>query len=723
MSLRRRSILTAQAILTALFLGAAVFTFFGNPLSTDSLRVVETLPLGEAPQALRLTVHDTGIAAITMRDLRGAELPFDELSPENVNLTRDGDPVSIYVDGEGNDATLYFYARAITNTLEMPAVYWLSPGQGKTMSQRDRSPTMPGVSQGTMWRHWEENSTFHAFATGDDTWFGANVYAPDSLEMMLTGIQATGGPGILTVRVWSNNQSPANPDHHLRVLLNGIELADHFWDGISQEEITIPLNTGVLQRQGNRLILDVPGDTGAAGESIYLDWVNLEYQGDLSLSRGQLRFRSSASNISALAAVENVLAFDVSDPEEPVLLMNIAVEDNTVSFAGSGPRSEYLVLNPRDAIRPEISAVPDWPDPLRDPDRGADYIAIVPEVAGFSDALVPLLEHRRNQGLRTTAVPLQQIYDEFGHGRQTPQAIRDFLSYAYNQWRRPRPQFVLLVGDASYDINNFVASRNQNLLSTKLVFTQYAGYVSSDAWYTIFDETGVPAMAIGRFPAQNSRQLRVMVDKTVAYESNTPSQWQSRVLLVADDEPRFDTASDWLADELDRRGYITQKLYMTQNEDIHDAIISVMNHGVGVVNYVGHGGIDVWGDEAVLQNEDAVVLRNSSRLPLFTTFTCLNGVFNHPELDALAETLLWTRGGGIAAAVAPSGRTYSAQQTPLATAFYSQLLGSGSSTVGEALLHAKQTLAQESDPGGVIHTFNVLGDPALRFQAPTLSRQ
>lgn len=720
MSLRRRSILTAQALLTALFLAAAALTFFGNPLSGESLTV--TLPVGEAPQALRLTVEQTGIAAITMDELRGAELPFDELSPENVNLTRDGEPVPIFVEGEDEDATLYFYARAITESVEMPAVYWLSPGRGKTMSQRDRSPIMPGVSQGTLWRHWEENSTFHAFATGDDTWFGANVYAPDTLEMMLTGIQPTGGSGRLTVRVWSSNQSPANPDHHLRVLLNGIELADHFWDGISQETLTIPLNAGVLRRQGNRLLLDVPGDTGAAGESIYLDWAKLEYEGELNLSRGQVQFRSSASNVSVLAAGDGVLSFDVTEPEEPVLLLNVAVEDNTVSFAGSGPGSTYIVLNPRDAIRPQISAVPEWPEPLRDPARGADYIAIVPEVTGFEDALAPLLAHRREQGLRVADVSLQQVYDEFGHGRQTPQAIRDFLTYAYNRWQRPRPRFVLLVGDASYDVNDFTGSRNQNLLLTKLINTQFAGYVSSDTWFTIFDETGIPSLAIGRFPVQNARQLRVIVDKTITYETNTSSPWQSRVLLVADDEPRFDSASDWLAGELERRGYVTQKLYMTQNEDIHDSIISAMNHGVSLVNYVGHGGIDEWGDEAVLRNEDAVILRNGSRLPIFTTFTCLNGVFNHPEVDALAESLLWTRGGGIVAAIAPSGRTYSAQQTPLANTFYTQLLSGEVSTIGEALLNAKQSVAQDAVPSGIVHTLNVLGDPALQFQSRLVNR-
>ena len=721
MSLKRRSILTLQAMLTFVFLGAAAFTFFGNPFSQESL-TVPSLPLGEAPQALRLTVNRTGIAAVTLRELRATDFPFSELTPENVNLTRDGEPVPIFVEGEGDEATLYFYARAITRSVETPAVYWLAPGRGKSMSQRDRSPETAGVTQGTLWQHWEENSTFHSLATGDDNWFGTNVYAPGSLEIVLTGIQPTGGPGRVTLRVWSSNQSPANPDHHIRVTLNGIELASHFWDGITQETLTLTLSPGMLRRQGNRLVLEVPGDTGAAGESIYVDWLKLEYEGELSLSRGQLQFSSAAPSLRVFGAAEGVLTFDVTEPEEPVLLLNTDLDDNALAFAGNGPGSTYLVLNPRDAIRPVISAVPEWTEPLRTRDRGADYIAILPDAGGFAEALEPLLVHRRSQDLRAIAIPVQQIYDEFGHGRQSPQAIRDFLEYAYREWQQPRPRFVLLVGDASYDVNDFTGSRNQNLLSTRLIDTHFAGYVASDAWFTMFDEAGLAAISIGRFPAQNSRQLKVMVDKTIAYETSAPSPWLSRALLVADDEPRFDTSSDWLAGELDDRGYFTQKLYMTQNEDIHDSIISALNHGVSIVSYVGHGGIEVWGDEAVLHSEDALVLRNGSRLPIFTTFTCLNGFFNHPEIDALAETLLWTRGGGIVAAVAPSGRTYSAQQTPLATTFFNRLLSDDSPTVGEALLQAKLETFREPNLGEAVHTFNLLGDPALRFQAPAATQ-
>jgi hypothetical protein len=446
----------------------------------------------------------------------------------------------------------------------------------------------------------------------------------------------------------------------------------------------------------------------------------LEYEANLELQRGQLLFRSSAPTIHIDGAGEETLVFDVSDPKAPVLLINGEPTENGIAVAGNGANRRYLALDPRRAFSPQVSLAPEWEEPLRSPGRGADYIAIVADKQGFSEVLQPLLEHRREQGLRVTAVPLQQIYDEFAFGHPEPEAIRNFLAYTQNSWEPPTPAFVLLVGDASYDQNDYLRGRNRNLLPTHLARTIHAGYVASDTWFTILEDQGsTPTMAVGRFPAQTLEQLETMVRKTLAYEDAERSEWLGRALLVADDEVRFNTASNWLAGELSNRGYQTQKLYMTESEDIRDAIISAVNHGVGLVNYVGHGSINVWGDEIVLDTDDVSMFMNGEWLPIFTTFTCLNGFFNHPEEDALAETLLWAEDGGVVAAVAPSGRTFTSQQTPLANTFYDALLTGDSGTLGEALLHAKIDAARDPNLGEVVHTFNLLGDPALKFRAPS----
>jgi hypothetical protein len=708
------------ALMTLVFLSAAAYVWWdGRPTPQEQI-TIEPLRPGQAPQALRLTIYQTGLAAVTAQQVTQANLPVESFSADGLNLSREGQPVPFHVTGTGREAILYFYAQAYTDTLDAPAVYWLSPGQGQAITQHMAAPIAPGGSTtGRRQHHWEENETFLALSGGDDVWLGKLLFAPSALDIPLNTIRPNGGPGELTIRIWSNNQALADPDHHIDILINGQPLATHTWDGIRQETITLPIPAGRLQPSGNVLTISAPGDTGAAGEALYIDWVKLLYESDLALTgREQLWFTSDATTLQIETSAGEPLIFDVTNPDLPILLAGVERDAGTLRFAATG-RTYVALNNPNQAISPAFSVAPAWQESLKADGREADYIAIVADVAGFEEALQPLVDHRQNQGLRVATIPLDQIFDEFGYGRRTPTAIRDFLAYTTEHWQEPAPRFVLLVGDASYDIYHFIEESHDDLLPTYLVYTEYAGYAASDTWYTLSGEDDLaPALAIGRLPAQTADQLTIMVNKIVTYEQSGAESWAQRALLVADDEAAFDRASDDLAAALEPTGFQTQKLYMSENEDIHDALISALNQGVGILNYVGHGSIEVWGDERVFESEDAAILINGGRLPIFTTFTCLNGYFNHPQVDALAETLLWAEDGGVVAAVAPSGRSLTMQQLPLADVFYEMLLSGEAATLGEALQEAKIAGSTNDSLYDVIHTFNLLGDPALHFQRP-----
>lgn len=718
MSRQQKSLLLLFGFSTIIFVLAAFYTYLGNPFPQNTPLSPMTLPLGEDPQALRLIVHQTGLMAISARDIRRTDLPFQTFSTDSLRLTRDGQDIPFYLAGRGDNATLYFYAQAITNTMASPAVYWLSPEPGLAMTQQTNTVTAEtGDNNGLREIHWEENSIFLAQANGHDSWLGELLYAPASQTIELKNIQANGGPGHLTLRLWSNNQASTNPDHHIKVFFNDVPVGDEFWDGITEITISLPIEAGLITPGTNKVTINVPGDTGAAGEAIYLDWATLSYESLLESGDEQMHFTSQAETIEVRGEVEAAMVFDITEPTNPSLIANVNQTDDKLLFGGNGNPSNYLVVTPDQLMKPQITPVPRW-EPLQNPERGADYIAIVANIDGFMDTLQPLLALRREQGLQVEAIIVDQIYDEFAYGRHTPEAIRDFLLYASTEWQEPSPRFVLLVGDATYDLYDFSGGKNKNILPTYMIYTEFAGYVASDTWYTIFDPESLESqLAIGRFPVQTVNDLEKIVAKTIAYEEANGA-WLNQALLVADDEERFNLASDELNDDLSQVGYTTQKLYMTENDNIHDDIISALNQGVGIVNYVGHGSVEVWGDEMVLQVQDAAILKNEQRLPIFTTFTCLNGYFNHPQSDALAEMLLLAPNGGIVAAIAPSGRTFTAQQTPIADSFYGYLLSSDNQTIGEALQWAKLDAAHDPYLKEVIYTFNLLGDPALRFQTP-----
>ena len=80
-----------------------------------------------------------------------------------------------------------------------------------------------------------------------------------------------------------------------------------------------------------------------------------------------------------------------------------------------------------------------------------------------------------------------------------------------------------------------------------------------------------------------------------------------------------------------------------------------------MVNYVGHGSVGVWRGD-VLTLADAEALTNGTGFPFFVNMTCLNGFFQAPYTDSLAEALIKRPQGGAVAVWTSSGLTVPNEQ-------------------------------------------------------------
>src|SRR5207253_7865011 len=76
-----------------------------------------------------------------------------------------------------------------------------------------------------------------------------------------------------------------------------------------------------------------------------------------------------------------------------------------------------------------------------------------------------------------------------------------------------------------------------------------------------------------------------------------------------------------------------------------------------LVNYSGHGNVDVWTGAPIFNNSDAIALTNGHKLPLVVVMDCLNGYFVAPNLDCIGESLLKAPNGGAVASFVSSGLT------------------------------------------------------------------
>src|SRR5439155_11356053 len=113
------------------------------------------------------------------------------------------------------------------------------------------------------------------------------------------------------------------------------------------------------------------------------------------------------------------------------------------------------------------------------------------------------------------------------------------------------------------------------------------------------------------------------------------------------------------------------------------ALLARLNAGQAVVNYAGHGSVELWRD-GLLTTDDVPALTNGARLPLFVMMDCLNGFFHglYPE-ESLAEALVRAEHGGAVAVWASSGFTDAVSQVPLDRAFFQLLFDGRYRTLGE----------------------------------------
>src|SRR5439155_14664452 len=119
-------------------------------------------------------------------------------------------------------------------------------------------------------------------------------------------------------------------------------------------------------------------------------------------------------------------------------------------------------------------------------------------------------------------------------------------------------------------------------------------------------------------------------------------------------------------------------------------ILGGIAQGQLIVNYFGHGSVDMWHDD-VLTGDDAPGMTNGPRLPFVAAMTCLNGFFHTfwPD-DSLAGSLVRAPNGGAIAVWASSSLTSPAGQAAMDRELFRLLFTGAYPTLGEAIAAAKK---------------------------------
>jgi hypothetical protein len=315
-------------------------------------------------------------------------------------------------------------------------------------------------------------------------------------------------------------------------------------------------------------------------------------------------------------------------------------------------------------------------------------------------------------------INVTDIFDEYSYGVQQPDALKSFLLDAKNSSATP-PQYVLVLGDSSYDPRGYRGFPFSYFVPVKIVTTTLTE-TGSDDYLTDFDNDGLAEIAIGRIPAKTPQDVTDSLARVVNFEQPAFQTLDRGTLFAFDVEnpPRndFEGMSHRLKDELPAG---TAATFVRKGDVGAEAtVVSEINSGKYLVNYSGHGAIGVWSGVNFFStlNVNACdgthpCITNANSRSIFTMLTCLNGYFINAAADSLAEGLLMTPNGGAVAAWASTGETNADVQEIMGRRFYHQIGLGNINRIGDLVLDAKTQLPNELD---VRLSWVLLGDPMLK---------
>ena len=640
-----------------------------------------------------------------------------------LRLSRQGETVAFHLQPNGNrfksGSTLYFVSEgAQENAFGNEAVYELEVGApGEAMAQSSAAPS--GERQPVYWHRaeWEEDRYYQAaLVEAPDLWLWDLLFAPETKSYPIE-VSAL-APGASKLSVWLQGVSdfPAEPDHHMRVYVNGSLVEELSWDGKKAKRLDVELATGLLREGDNLLELENVGDTEAAYSMVMLDRYALEYPRVALAGDGRLEGRwnaAGAAELSGLVAGTHVL--DMSEAQPSWLVDTEVGADGLLRFRAEAGRS-YLAVSPEAVYHPAVTN----PEAsrLKNTRNRADYLVIGPEA--FLRAAIPLLELRQSEGLKVKAVSIEEVYSEFGFGEPTPEALKDFLSYAYHKWRQPSPRYVLLLGDATFDFKDHLQTGVTNQVPPRMVKTSYLWTASDPSYAAVNGDDLLPDLAIGRLPVATVEQVQAMVEKIVAYETGEAGLHRSAVVLVADNPDRagnFEVDADELAATV-LASKNPEKIYLSQlgTAATRNAIVQRFDEGASLMSYLGHGGIHLWADENFFNVSDVASLGLQSRQPLLLTMNCLNGYFHFPYFNSLAEELVQAKDKGAIAAFSPSGLSLNGPANVYHKALLQELFNGRHGRLGDAVLAAQERYAATGTFPELLTIYHLLGDPALTLK-------
>jgi|GEM_PF-1436791 hypothetical protein len=720
-------------------------------LSSPALSKGASAAVGGDTLPYRILTEREGIYRIEYADLVQAGINPAAYDPRSYKLFNKGKEIPLYFKGQADgyfDPEDYFefYGERIKgdssyfHQYSRYNVYWLTFGGsfGARMIEEDGSRAQPSSvypSSYSYCMHLEKDSLFYRlnswYSDQNDRWYWRRVDEKDStvVNIALNDFD-TASPDSTILRIGLHGYTDLNlsiSDHWAIISLNGRSVTNNLrWDGQAPYIYETKLAPSQLVQGINRMVLKHgPLDTV---DSYFLNWIEVEYPRLFAGLDGEIKFGPPAGMADSLINYR-LAGFANSDIDvykigvSKITKTDIAHDSTGISYQvefgdmTSQSGQYYAVLND-DAhkAKPISITANDIPLlPLTDTTQVCEYMIITHEYLEEKAGKLAAQRGYTYNGVKI--VNVSDIFDAFNYGIPQDRSIRDFIRYAYFNWRFP-PKYVLLLGGGSWDPKGLLGHAERELIPVHLTRTNSFGPAADDNYYGCMYDDILPEISIGRIPVTTVEDYNLWESKQCSYDNEVMlDQWQRDFMIIAGrpllSGDNFYTPSDILAADVNPR-YTVSKVYNSSPATTQD-LIEQFNEGSVLAGYYGHGGGQVLSHDSFFRIDEVARLDNWGRWPLLGSFTCYSGAFDIPDTISISQAFLYKTPGGAIGVFSNSGPSWG---NDLETAFFAAVDKEGLITFGDIITASKYKLtamtgSYTGSTGEMLSSYNLLGDPGM----------
>lgn len=740
---------------------------FAAPIDWAPIRAEQTSFRRAQVQAFRATagssvaelhVDRSGWTTLSHADLLAQGIDWSGRPADQLRLRQGPTEVPLDYSGPalfGPGSSLRFLAKAIEGSLyTKTAVYQLDAGAaGVPLAPVWAAPQGAPITAAADRYEHAPNRLYSAASPGNEPWYARDGYrngATTAVNESFTLPEKAIGSEAIEVELWGAVDFPQNPDHSVRLLLNGQAIASTQFDGLSRKLVRTSLPPGLLQGGNNTLTLELVADTGLQYDLVQLEAIRIDYVRTLRAVNDRLHFSGAA--VATSTATQDRLYADAFDD---LAAAACAQPQDCDSYRVSGlSRSDVVVLRERDGRVERLTGArvsgangdysvefastrhsgdQYWIEPaggnavaallptvaVSDPLAGAPAQLLIIAHPSLIDGLAPLVSARQAEGYSVRVLDVEDLYRHYNGGVVDPQSIRQAIADAY---ARLGTRYVLLVGGDTYDYHNLTGANSVSLIPTFYRPTDaIIRFGAADSVYADPTGDGYSDVALGRFPVRTRAELDAIVAKTLSYAQ---AHHAGKLLLQADraDPLEYDQQLSVLATQFGP-AWTTTTLSLDEHasgtagtQAARGQLTAAVNAGQALMAYLGHSSPDRWTHSGLLSAADVYggFFNNPNKPTVLWNLGCYGAYFTQPSYNTIAHAMMLQGNGGAAAVIGASGLTQVSSDVAWINMMVLYLPGE---RLGDALMYSQRLLrgsgAQFDD---ISVGATLLGDPTLRLR-------